>query len=138
MHWNTRNARLARKSLAVTKPAAGLIINKVENTKKAAYGISKTTIKKLERIEENKLWEKRASELEDFILKAKDQPGRDMHKLFFVRKDALTKLRYEAPSALTNLETGELLTSKSEIDQYTLKYNEDLLSKKDPPGEWKD
>ena len=94
-----------------TKPSEGaaLIINKVENTKKAAYGISKTTIKKLERIEENKLWEKRASELEDFILKAKDQPGRDMHKLF-----------------------------KREIDQYTLKYNEDLLSKKDPPGEWKD
>ena len=27
MHWNTRNARLARKSLAVTKPAAGLNVN---------------------------------------------------------------------------------------------------------------
>ena len=27
MHWNTRNARLARKSLAVTKPAAGRNVN---------------------------------------------------------------------------------------------------------------
>ena len=118
--------------------AAEVIVSVMDKVKRQVYGLSKSTTKKLEKIEETKLWEKRAAELKDLVEKAKDQPGRDMHKLFFVRKDALTKLRYEAPSAITNLETGELLSTKCEIDKYTLKYNEDLLKKEEPKEEWKE
>ena len=121
-----------------TTDAAAMVVNEVERVKKIAYGFSKITSKKLEKIEERKLWEKRRCELESFVKKAKDQPGKDMHKLFFVRKDALMKLRYEAPSAITNLETGELLTKKVDINKYALEYNEKLLTKHDPPDEWKE
>ena len=74
--------------------------------------------------------------LQKFLDQASDQPGKEMHRIFFARKQVLNGERYEQPSALINGDTGELLTKKEDIDSYTLKYNDDLLRKNPPPGKW--
>ena len=118
-----------------TTTAASEIIAAVEKAK-LNYGKTTCTAAKLERLEETKLWSKRISELDEFVAKAKDQPGKEMHKIFFARKEITNKFRYEQPSALKNLETGEILTKKEDINKYTLEYNQKLLEKKPPSGEW--
>ena len=40
VHWNTRNARLARKSLAVTSPAAGRRVNPDVSGEERHYNVA--------------------------------------------------------------------------------------------------
>ena len=118
-----------------TTKATSEILKSVEEAKKL-YGKTTVTAAKLERMEESKLWMKRYTELNEFVEEAKEQPGKEMHRIFFARKQINNKLRYEQPSALKNLETGEILTGKDEINKYTLEYNDKLLQKQPPSGEW--
>ena len=119
-----------------TSEAVSEIIKTMDKAKHKWYKKSTCTAAKLEKIEESKLWSQRADELQNFLDQAADQPGKEMHRIFFARKQVMARDRYEQPSAVKNLETGEILTKKEEINKYTLKYNEDLLKKQPPPGEW--
>ena len=121
-----------------TEKSAQFILETVEKAKKVAYGKTTCTTAKLERLEEIKLWEKRRKELDEFVTKANDQPGKEMHRIFFARKEVLNKFRNEQPAAIKNLKTGEILTDQKEIDKYTLEYNKELLTKKIPVGKWGD
>ena len=119
-----------------TEEAAEEVRRTVELSKSTCYGKTTRTSAKLERMEEAKLWSKRYDELDDFIKTAKEQPGKEMHKIFFARKEIQNKFRYEQPSVIKNLKTGKILKDQKEIDEYTLQYNEELLTKKEVKGEW--
>ena len=119
-----------------TEEAAEEVRKTVELSKAVNYGKTTRTSAKLERIEEAKLWSKRHDELDDFIRTAKEQPGKEMHKIFFARKEIQNKFRYEQPSVIKNIKTGEILKDQKAIDEYTLEYNEELLTKNEVKGEW--
>ena len=120
----------------INEAVAGLL-REVDEAKSVGYGKTTKTASQLKRVEDDKEWRRKIKEIDDYVKGIEEKYSKLMTRIWSARKGILVEGRYAEDSVVKNHWTGEVLREKNDINDFALQFNEKILEKSDPPGDWK-